>query len=145
MIYKNFNFTMRMSLWIGDSTKIYPNVSIIGSECKIDVRVVIFEDVEIDATSSVHIGSNVCIGARCEIYSHIHNYSLKATGIFSSQETNAPTRIENDVLLYNNAKLMPGVTIKQGSIIGNSSVVYKDTDGYSIYAGNPARKVEERK
>lgn len=145
LIYHGFNFTFRMKLEIGRGTKIYPDVSIIGKECRIGERTVIFNNTEIDATSSVVIGSNACIGTNCEIYSHVHNYSQKSTPIFDSEETDSPSEIESDVLLYNNAKIMPGVKVRQGAIIGNSSVVYKDTDTFAIYVGNPARKVEERK
>ena len=39
---------------------------------------------------------------------------------------------------------MSGVTIANGCIIAAGSIVTKDTEPYSIYAGNPAKKVKDR-
>jgi len=39
---------------------------------------------------------------------------------------------------------MDGVTIGEGSIVGASSVVTRDIEPYSKYAGIPARKLGER-
>jgi acetyltransferase-like isoleucine patch superfamily enzyme len=39
---------------------------------------------------------------------------------------------------------MGGITIGEGSIIGAGSLVTKDVEPYSIYAGVPARKVRDR-
>lgn len=39
---------------------------------------------------------------------------------------------------------LEGVTIGEGSIIAAGSVVTKDLEPYSIYAGVPARKVGDR-
>jgi acetyltransferase-like isoleucine patch superfamily enzyme len=39
---------------------------------------------------------------------------------------------------------MSGIVIKKGSIIAAGSVVTKDVDPYSIYGGNPAKKIKNR-
>ena len=39
---------------------------------------------------------------------------------------------------------MKGVTIGYGSIIGAGAVVTKNVEPYSIYAGNPAKKIKNR-
>ncbi|MNY79004.1 Streptogramin A acetyltransferase [compost metagenome] len=39
---------------------------------------------------------------------------------------------------------MQGVVINDGAIIAAGSVVTKDVEAYSIYAGNPARKIKNR-
>ena len=41
--------------------------------------------------------------------------------------------------------IMPGVTLAKGSSIGAMSLVLKDTKSWSIYVGNPARKIKDRK
>ena len=145
LIHRGFDCSMRMDLEIGNKVKIYPNVTAHGKSLKIGQRSVIFSNCYLDCTSSLEIGSEVCIGKYCEVYSHVHHYDKKETPIFDSPESDAPSIIEDSVLLYNNAKIMPGVTVAKGSIVGNSSIVYKDTVGYGVYIGNPARKVDERK
>lgn len=145
LIYRGFHFSLKMHMHIKDGAKIYPNVSITGKQFSLGQRSVIFSDTEVDATSSVSIGSRVCIGHRCELYSHTHHYEKKDTPIFDSEESDMPTTIEDDVLLYNNVKIMPGITVKTGSILGNSSVIFNDTVEFGVYAGIPARLISTRK
>jgi acetyltransferase-like isoleucine patch superfamily enzyme len=41
--------------------------------------------------------------------------------------------------------IMPGVHVNEGTAIGAMSLVRKSTEAWSIYAGNPARKIKDRK
>ena len=50
--------------------------------------------------------------------------------------------IEDDVWIGASVTILPGVTLKKGSIIGAGSVVTKDTEEFSVYAGVPARKLK---
>ena len=54
------------------------------------------------------------------------------------------TIIEDDVWLGFGAIVLSGVTIGTGSIIAAGSVVTKDVEPYSIYGGNPAKKIKDR-
>jgi chloramphenicol O-acetyltransferase type B len=54
------------------------------------------------------------------------------------------TVIEDDVWVGYGSTIMSGVTIHTGSVIAAGSVVTKDVEPYSIYAGIPARKVKDR-
>lgn len=54
------------------------------------------------------------------------------------------TRIGNDVWVGYGATIMQGIKINDGAIIAAGSVVTKDVDAYSIYGGNPARKLRDR-
>lgn len=52
--------------------------------------------------------------------------------------------IEDDVWVGFGAILLSGVRVGKGSIIAAGSIVTKDVEPYSIYAGVPARKVGNR-
>lgn len=52
--------------------------------------------------------------------------------------------IRDDVWIGYNSIILGGVEIGQGSIIAAGSVVTRDVEPYSIYAGNPARKIKDR-
>jgi len=54
------------------------------------------------------------------------------------------TVIEDDVWIGYGSTIMSGVRIGQGSIIAAGSVVTKDAEPYSIYAGVPAKKIKDR-
>lgn len=57
---------------------------------------------------------------------------------------NMVTYIGNDVWVGYGAIILQGVTIHDGAIVAAGSVVTKDVDAYSIYGGNPARKIRDR-
>jgi virginiamycin A acetyltransferase len=54
------------------------------------------------------------------------------------------TVIGNDVWIGQNARILPGVHIGDGAIIGLNSVVGSDVEPYTIVAGNPAKIVRKR-
>lgn len=51
--------------------------------------------------------------------------------------------IHNDVWIGANVTILPGITIGTCSVIGAGSVVTRDIDPYSIYAGVPAKKIRD--
>lgn len=54
------------------------------------------------------------------------------------------TQIGNDVWVGYGVTILQGVKINDGAIIAAGSVVTKDVDPYSIYGGNPAKKIRDR-
>lgn len=54
------------------------------------------------------------------------------------------TKIGNDVWVGYGATIIQGVNIGQGAIIAAGAVVVKDVEPYSIYGGNPAKKIKNR-
>ena len=43
-----------------------------------------------------------------------------------------------------NSVVMPGVTLREGSVVGSNSVLTKDTEPWTIYVGSPAKAVKMR-
>lgn len=52
--------------------------------------------------------------------------------------------LEKHSVVFTNAIVYPGVTIGEGAIVSVGSVVKSDVEPWSIYAGNPAKKVARR-
>lgn len=50
------------------------------------------------------------------------------------------THIGHHSYIASRSLVEAGVTLAEGSLVGNASVVTRDTDPWSIYTGNPARK-----
>lgn len=57
-----------------------------------------------------------------------------------------PRRVDigNDVWIGRGARILPGVTIGDGAVIGAFSVVSEDVRPYAVVVGNPAREVRRR-
>ena len=57
--------------------------------------------------------------------------------------TKGPLRIGNDCWVGMGAKVLSGVTIGDGAIVGAGAVVTRDVPPYAVVAGNPARILRE--
>lgn len=101
------------------------------------------------------IGDNVIFGNRVAIVGkYDHHYQQTGTPIrlasairdqdYNWKGLNLITIIEDDVWVGYGSTVMQGVKIHQGAIIAAGSVVTKDVEAYTIYGGNPARKIADR-
>lgn len=90
------------------------------------------------------------ISSRASIYSSNDDYSGAAmTGpTLPSAFTNvrhADVFIGKHVVVGSGSVILPGVTLEEGVAIGALSLVHKRCEAFGIYAGNPARRIKERK
>jgi len=129
----------------GDNIRIMEHVWIdcpknltIGENCRIN------RGVYIQAFGGVDIGSNVGIGPGALIYSLNHNFRKKDQLYMDQRYTPDRVVIEDDVWIAAHAKILPGVTIRKGTIVAAGAVVTKDTEEYSIMAGVPAKVIGYR-
>lgn len=56
-----------------------------------------------------------------------------------------PVVIEDDVIMFANVVILPGVRLGKGSAIGAAAVVSKNVPRWSLVVGNPARVVKFRR
>lgn len=105
--------------------------------------------------TDVVIGDNVMFGNRVAVIGRYdHHYQLPGIPTrlapqirdteYNWKGIGVTTFIENDVWVGYGSTVMGGITIGEGSIIGAGSLVTKDVEPYSIYAGTPARKIRLR-
>lgn len=136
----NFYAGLRVNLWAKNSLKIGKNFYI-GRDSQI----------EADCT----IGDNVIFGNKVAVVGkYDHNYQQMGVPIrmasrirdehYTWKGLTSKTIIEDDVWVGYGAIIMSGVTIRKGCIIAAGSVVTKSTVPYSIYGGNPAKKITSR-
>lgn len=134
----------------------YGNGLTIGYGCKIaavkDSSIVFGENVtlgdyvQIQSSNEIVIGDNVLFASRIYVGDSNH-------GFYSGNDQSYPDIPPNDrplnkgrVIIGNNVWIGNGVTIVgnvnigDGAVIGANSVVIKDVEPQSIYAGAPARK-----
>ena len=89
------------------------------------------------------------LSSRVSIYSSNDDYSgqhmtnptvpSEFTGVFSSD-----VRIAKHVIVGSNSVIMPGVVLNTAVAIGAFSFVNRDCEEFSIYKGNPAKKIADR-
>ncbi len=89
--------------------------------------------------SSISIGENCRIGHNVELLdSDFHGVEIEDRDI-SKQEWCKPIVIGNNVFLGAHSKILKGVSIGDGAVVANSSVVTKDVRAYTLVGGSPAR------
>jgi len=139
-IGKNFHSGRNVVLWA-------KNKIVIGDNCYIG------RNSQIEA--NVTFGNNILIANNVAfIGKYDHNFQEIGRPIRLSSQIrdkdynwkglNELTVLEDDIWIGYGAIIMSGVRIKTGSIIAAGSVVTKDVEEYSIYAGNPAKKITNR-
>lgn len=94
--------------------------------------------VAIAEKSSITIGANCLIGTRVEIYDSDFHALTKSERESGEPHQCRPVVIEDDVFIGSNVRILKGVTIGCGAVIGNQSVVTRDVPPHYIASGTPA-------
>lgn len=101
--------------------------------------------------NNCHIYPGVKIGAYTMLANNVsviggdHQYNKAGVPmIFSGRAGWRETNIGNDVWIGAYSIVKTGISIGDGTIVAMGSVVTKDLDSFSIYGGNPARKIKDR-
>ncbi len=105
--------------------------------------------VQIQSSQEIIIGNNVLFASRVYVGDSNH-------GFYSGDEQSSPEvppndrplnkgkiAIGNNVWIGNNVTIVGNVKVGDGAIIGANSVVTKDLESQSIYAGVPVKKLKQ--
>jgi len=103
----------------------------------------------IDCTGSIEIGPWCNISARSRIYTHDHLH-LGRDPLLLVEENHGVVwqdkKIGADVWIHDGALVLYQVThIPDGVVVGAGAVLTRNPGPWEIWAGNPARKVGERR
>jgi len=109
----------------------------IGTGCYIGFNIII----DSNYPELIEIGNDVTISHNTLIYAHTASPAKSYLGEFYFQVKSV--KVDNGAWIGSNCTILPGVTIGKNSMIGAGSVVTKDTHPYSLYAGNPCKKIKE--
>lgn len=100
-----------------------------------------------DADVNVEIGKNVSIGPNVTFISGEaanNGKEINEIGYIKSKLTRSgKIIIEDEAWLGANITILSGIKVGRCSVIGAGSVVTKDCEPYSVYAGVPARKIRD--
>jgi acetyltransferase-like isoleucine patch superfamily enzyme len=118
----------------------------IGKDCSgIEDKSVI-----IDNSGDIIIGDFVIFSSGCRIYTHSHYIDKSKTILHQTKERGVKISslvIGDDVYFGANSIVLESVTnTPKGCVIAAGAVLTKNPMGeYEIWAGNPAKKLKERK
>lgn len=109
---------------------------------KIGKGTIVGDNVLLAAQRGLTIGENVNISSNVSIYSGAHDH--RDPYFRSTPQTTRPITIGNRVWLGSNAIVLTGVNIGEGAVCCAGCVVTKDVEPYTVVAGIPAKKVNNR-
>jgi len=95
--------------------------------------------------------SDFCnLSSRVSIYSSSDDYSgatLTNPTVPDEYKNvhHAPVYLGRHVIVGSGSVILPGITLEDGVAIGALSLVTKNCESFGIFAGNPARRIKERK
>lgn len=114
---------------------------IIGNSCFINSGCVLYTG------NGIQLGNYVAIAANCTFAPT--NHEFHAANILIIQQGFRPSRggivVEDDVWIGANSVILDGARLRKGCVVGAGSLVRGELEPYTIYAGNPLRKIGMRK
>lgn len=139
-IGRNFHAGRGVFLWAKHTIEIGDNFyigkySIIECDASIGNHVIFANHVSLVGRYDHHYQQ---VGVPVRLASQIRDKDYRWKGL------NLKVTIEDDVWIGLGSIVLSGVKIGQGSIIASGAVVTKDVEAYSIYGGNPAKKIRPR-
>ncbi|MEN6328400.1 MAG: acyltransferase [Syntrophomonas sp.] len=140
-----------------------PQVISIGDNVRIDDFCVLSAGEGISLGNYIHIAvyssvigkapiivEDYCnISSRVSIYSSNDDYSgeFMTNPTIDSEYTNVlnlPVVLKKHVIIGSGAVVLPGVTLEEGACVGALSLVNKDCGAFKMYAGIPAKYINDR-
>ena len=104
---------------------------------------IIGEGTVLDGRAKLVIGDHVDIASEVMIYNSQHNVHAEHFADESAVVV-APVTIEDYVFVGPRAIILPGVTLKKGSVVGAGAVVTRNTEENEIVGGVPAKVIGTR-
>jgi acetyltransferase-like isoleucine patch superfamily enzyme len=132
---------------IGDNCDIQPYACLlaygghikIGDYCSVNPFTILY------GHGGLTIGNHVRIASNSTIIPGNHKYEDPHTPIMYQGISMKGITIEDDVWIGSGVRILDGVIIKKGCVIGLGSVVSKSTEPFGVYVGNPAIRIRDRK
>lgn len=150
-IYKNFTIT-RERIKFGRNVSIYYNSRIEAITLYEGIKfnpiielcnnVSIQQNIHLTCANNVYIGKNTAIAANVTITDIHHPYTDINKPIEKQNIEVGYVRIGEDCKIYNNAVILPNVTIGKHVTIGANSVVNKSIPDYCVVVGHPAHIIK---
>lgn len=89
--------------------------------------------------ATVTIGANTTVSQGAYLCTATHDITDPLHRLYSK-----PIIIEDQAWIASEAFIGPGVTVKQGAVVGARAAVFKDVEPWTVVGGNPAKFIKKR-
>jgi maltose O-acetyltransferase len=121
---------------------IWPRCSLRSRKIKIGSMVFINIGFFFDGATSLTIERDVRIGQFVRIITATHEIGPPWQRC-TIEAITKPVRIEEGCWIGSGVTILPGVTVRQGCVVGAHSLVTKSTEPNGLYVGNPAKRIRD--
>ena len=127
----------RLFAQCGERLRVYGKIVVYFPQyIRIGHRSSLSEGAILHGRGGITIGSHAHISSRAILNTQTLDYRSDDWPIMRT-----PIVIGDFAWVASGAMIVPGVTIGEGAIVGMGSVVTHDVPPYTVYAGNPAKKI----
>lgn len=145
-VHRGIALTLAAAVEIRDRVRIgIDEPGLRASSLVIGAGSLVLSDSHIDCSAPVAIGARTHVGRRAQLFTHTHDVDRRDVPVLDAPVVSRPIAIGDDVMLYSDVVVLPGVTIGDGAIVAVRSVVTRDVAPYAKVAGSPARQIGERR
>lgn len=143
-IYRKVNFSFFSKIKIDHLTQIRSGVSFSFGKMTIGTGCRVGENSYFDISGGLKIENYVFIAKDCKIFTHQHFIAEEQKKLINQDEVKMPVKLSNDVFLYEEVAIMPGVFLPERVIVAFRSLITKKTyNSNYLYAGIPAKQIKK--
>lgn len=99
--------------------------------------------VVLDLSCRISLGDRVIIATGSQVWTHSSYYEPNGNGSPQYKEKRGEVNIEDGAIVYSDVIISSGVTIGRLSQVGANSLVIKNVEPETFFAGNPAAEVKK--
>ncbi len=142
LLYSWRNLLLRsLGASIGWDVCIHPRARILFPwNLRVGDESAIAEDALIYNLGAVTLGKKVTVSHGAQLCAGTHDFQQATLPLLKP-----PITVEDCAWVCTEALVGPGVTVGTGAVVGARAVVMRDVEPWAIMAGNPARKIGERR
>jgi putative colanic acid biosynthesis acetyltransferase WcaF len=125
---------------VDSRARVYPSVNIwLPANLKMAELATLGPSVNVYNQGLITIGREVIISQGSHLCASTHDYNDPLHPLILK-----PIVIEDHVWVCADAFVGPGVTLAEGCVIGARAAIFKNSQPWSVYSGNPAQLIKQR-